>query len=335
MTYKSSSGASTIKILRDMEDQGVTPLASASRASALIGYTCASDKALDFVGNLALDSRYTPWDVTDAVAAAKVESSQASSTAAVVLTESVYAAAFGDVSGMGKGFYYPSAGGASRSAVQAFREREYYGGNSAVVAATGIKDHAAFVESLAGSLGDYGSVATETPVSPYLGGEVRVPAPADFAQVALAFEAPSDSRMANILKHCLAASGVSAFVGEGIIGVYGVSDAVSAGALSESLANVLAAPISPETVSKAKAAAKSEALFGLEGGCSQTLAKSLTAGALVDDFSVASTASYYNSVTAQEVAAAQKAMTSTNLSVAAIGSIASVPYYGTLSSKFV
>lgn len=335
LTFKSSEAAgSAIRTLREMENAGVVSLAEAGHSSAKIGYSCAPDLALDFVKNLALDSVYAKWDVADAINYAKVEADVALADPENMLSEGLLLAAYGDASPMSNSMYYGD-GGASRAGVMSFREREYYGGGDAVVAACGIADHDAFVAAVADAFEGYGSSSIEGASGEYRGGEYRLATASGKANVALGFAAPADPIVGDILKQCLAASGYTAFVNEGVIGVSGDSDAAGAGLLAESLADVLAAPVSAEQVATAKSMAKAEALLAMEASGCQSLVEQLTLSAVSgspNDSQDITT--IYDEVTPESVIAAASEMTKGNLSVSALGSIAAVPYQATLSTKF-
>jgi len=336
LTFKSSEKAgSTLKTLRDMEDAGVMPIVKACRLNAQLGYTCAKDTTLDFVQNLALDSKYAKWDVAEAIVKAQTEAAVAQSNPYLMLTEGVYDAAYGDASPMSNSIYYGESG-ASRAGVMSFREREYYGGGDAIVAATGIEDHNAFVAAIADAFVGYGSDSVAAASGVYRGGEYRLATASGKAHVALAFAAPSDPVVCDILKHCLAASGCNSFAVDGVIGVYGDSDADGAAGLTDSLVEALATPVSVEQILSAKTVAKANALFALEASGSLSMAESLTLGAISDGGNDAQDlASLYDEVPAEMVMAAASALTKGNLTVSALGSISSVPYHATLSTKFI
>jgi hypothetical protein len=235
------------------------------------------------------------------------------------LTEQLFGAAFGAQSPMGRPYY---TAGASSSAIESFRAKAY-GIKGAVLAATGIPDHAAFCTNLQACLvesppGDSSKVAA--PV--YMGGEARVHAPSvGTAHIALAFPAPSSSVISNILKECLTVNGVSAFSMDGLFGVYG-SDL-------EALTAALTTKPTAEVIRRAKNKAKCAALFALEDG-SPGLAKIMTALVLeTGSFPVS-----YDSVTDKDVSAAYDAMLKSRLTMASVGDISMVPYYGTVESHF-
>ena len=130
---------------------------------------------------------------------------------------------------MGRSYY---TSGASRPSIMSFRERAYTL-NGAVLAATGVSDHEAFVRMVEEEFPAPapGSEAAATVKSEYMGGEARLANPSSgYAHVALAFEGPTSAPVMNVLKHCLNMSGASAFASPGIVGVYGESSAADASA---------------------------------------------------------------------------------------------------------
>ena len=130
---------------------------------------------------------------------------------------------------MGRSYY---TSGAPRPSIMSFRERAYTL-NGAVLAATGVSDHEAFVRMVEEEFPapSPGSEAAASVKSEYMGGEARLANPSSgYAHVALAFEGPTSAPVMNVLKHCLNMSGASAFASPGIVGVYGESSAADASA---------------------------------------------------------------------------------------------------------
>jgi predicted Zn-dependent peptidase len=332
LSFKSGSGLSSAVILRNIENDGATPFATASRTSATVGYTASKDKAIRLIPLLATDCTFEKWDVRDAQALAKVEVEEALSNAQSVLTESIYAAAFGAQSAMGKPFYATSPGS---SAIASFRKRAY-GLKGAVLSATGIEDHEAFVKAV--EIGFSESVVGEggmAPKSVYLGGESRVHAPsAGFAHIVLAFEGVGSSAIMNVVKKCLSSDAISGFSAPGLIGVYGGTVASDAAAMADSMVSAMTSVPSAETVEKAKALAKAEALFALDSG-SQSLSKSMAASVLeTGSFSAASLSAAYDSITVKDVAAVMETLAKSKPAMAAVGDLSSTPYQGSIVSKF-
>jgi hypothetical protein len=337
LAFNSGSGLSTILINRTIENEGATPFASADRNGATLGYTVEPENAIGLVPLLALDCTFEKWDVRDAAALAGYQISEANKSVEIVLTEQIFAAAYGASSPMGRPFFSPAPGSYE---IASFRSRGY-GVNGAVLAATGVKDHAAFcteVDALMAEApkGD-GSPA---PTATYLGGEARLSAPSTgFAHVALAFDAKSSSSMTNIIKQCLSLvgkeAGVSAFTAGSLVGVYAGAPSEGAGALDAAITETLTAKLTPEIISKAKAMAKADATFALDCG-SKGLAAAMTASVLESgSFTDAATvAKSYDSISDKDVTSAVSAMLKTNPSLAAVGDIGVVPYQGTFASRF-
>lgn len=336
MSFKSGSGLSSALIVRNLEDEGASPFATVSRNGASMGYTTSPDKAEFLVPLLGTTCSFEKWDMKDALKMAKTDVTEAQSNAQSVLTESIYSAAYGGQSAMGKSLY--SVGTAA--GIQSFRERTYVL-NGAVLAATGIEDHEAFVRSVEESLSEtaVGAEGVDVAAPVYMGGETRVNAPSSgYAHVALAFAGPSNQpALLSVLKHCLSLSGGSAFATPGMIGVYGGADSANAGGLADSLCTSFAAAtgeLSADVVERAKILAKAEALFALDGG-SRTLAESMTASVLESgSFSAADVAASYDSITAKDVSAAFAAATSSNPILASVGDVVNVPYHATIASRF-
>ena len=337
LAFCSGSGLSTTLVNRTIENEGATPFAKADRTSATLGYTVEPDNALGLVPLLALDCSLEKWDVRDAKKLANYQVDEANKSLEVVLTEQIYAAAYGASSSMGRPFY---SAGASAYEIASFRTRAY-GINGAVLTATGIRDHEAFcteVESLLSEAptGD----ASGSPKPKLLGGESRLSSPSmGYAHVALAFDAKGTAPMRNVLKHCFGLlgkeAGVTSFVAGEMVGVYASAPTAGAGALDASITDALTASLTPEVIEKAKTLAKAEAAFDLDSG-SVGLAAAMTSavlesGSALDAATVATT---YDSISESDVAAAASAMLGSNPALAAVGDIGVVPYQGTFASRF-
>ena len=338
LAFNSGSGLSTAVVNRTIENEGAMPFAKADRTSATLGYTVEPDKAIGLVPLLALDSTFEKWDVRDAIKLAKFQIDEANKSVEAVLTEQIYASAYGASSSMGRAFF--SAAAASPYEIASFHSKGY-GINGAILAATGIGDHNAFcseVESLLleSPQGD-SSVAA---ASEYLGGEARLSAPsAGYAHVALAFEAKALGPVKNILKHCYELAGrelgTSTFVTGDMVGVYASAPTAGVGALEGIITETMTTPLTPELIAKAKTLAKAEATFDLDCG-SLRLASAMTSSVLeTGSFGdAAGVAKSYDAVSEADVAAAAGAMLKSNPSLAAVGDIGAVPYLGTFASRY-
>lgn len=337
LAFNSGSGLSTILINRSIENEGATPFASADRSGATLGYTVEPENAIGLVPLLALDCTFEKWDVRDAKALAGYQTSEANKSVEIVLTEQIFAAAYGASSPMGRPFYCNDAG---TYEIASFRSRGY-GLNGAVLAATGVKDHAAFcteVDALTveAPKGD-GSPA---PSASYIGGEARLLAPSiGYAHVALAFEAKGSSALRNVIKSCFGLvgkeAGVAAFEAGGLVGVYAGAPSEGAGSIDAALTDTVTAKLTPDIIAKAKAVAKADATFALDCG-SKGLAAAMTAAVLeTGSFTDAATvAKSYDSIMDKDVTAAISAMLKTRPTLAAVGDIGVVPYQGTFASRF-
>ena len=334
LAFNSGSGLSTALINRTIENEGAMPFAKADRSSATLGYTVEPDNAVGLVPLLALDCTFEKWDVRDAIKLAKFQISEANKSVEAVLTEQIYAAAYGASSSMGRPFFSAAA---SPYEIASFRGKGY-GLNGAVLTATGVADHAGFcaeVESLLAEspVGD----SSAAPVPEYLGGEARLSAPsAGYAHVALAFEAKTSGPVQNILKHCYSLagkeSGASTFSTGDLVGVYVTAPSEGVGSLAGTIMDTMSTSLTPELIAKAKTLAKAEAIFDLDGG-SLGLANAMTAAVLESgSFVDASTvAAEYDAVSEADVASAAATMLQSNPSLAAVGDIGVVPYQGSFS----
>mmetsp|Transcript_19627 Transcript_19627/g.42036 ORF Transcript_19627/g.42036 Transcript_19627/m.42036 type:complete len:428 (-) Transcript_19627:238-1521(-) len=331
LSFKSGSGVSSTLLLRILEDGGASVFSSAGRRGATVGFTAAREKAAPFAPLLFTECSFEKWDVKEAQELAGAEGAEATSNAQVALTDQIYAAAYGAQSSMGRSYY---TSGASRSSITSFRERNYTF-DGAVLAATGIADHEAFVRMVESEVPTPPARTDALLTADYLGGEARLSAPSTgYAHVALAFQGPTSAPVTNVLKHCLGLSGASAFAAPGIMGVYGGSAPGDALATVDALSKALGSAPSADVVAKANAAAKAEALSALDSG-SKSLADAMTASILDScGFSATAVAESFDSVSVDDVSSAYADMLKSKASLAAVGDIAGVPYHATIASRF-
>ena len=282
---------------------------------------------------LALTSGFEKWDVRDALDLASKESAEAKSNAMVSLTDQIYAAAYGPQSSLGRSYYTPNA---SRSSIVSFRERTYTL-NGAVLAATGIADHEAFVRMVEEEFPQASPPKVDAVASPYLAGEARLDAPGTgCTHLALAFSTTVSSPVSNVLKHALSSTQVTAFASKGLFGVYaGTSSPSEASAAVDTLSNVVtSASLSSDDIAKAKAAAKSEALASLSSG-SKMLADVMTSSILEScTFSPSGLSESYDAVSEGDVKKALEDMAKGGVSLAAVGDLTYVPYRASVAGRF-
>jgi predicted Zn-dependent peptidase len=330
MNFRSGSGLSTLLINRTIEDEGGTPFTSVTRVAATVGFTVAKEKAVSLVPLLATDCTFEKWDVRDAKALATKESSAAKESAQIVLTESLYAAAYGPQSPAGRPLYGATC---DTETLKAFRHRAY-GLNGAILTATGVVDHSAFCTEVETLLAEspVGTGNDAGPSMTYQGGETRIATPGTgYAHVAVAFQGPQSSVLASVVAQFLglagAEAGVSPFVTSGLLGLYARSNAPAG--ITDSIAATLKTTVSPDAIQRAKVLAKAEAFFALDGG-SKSLANFMAS-------SVIESGSFTNgtndAVTEKDVKDALAAMYKSNPALAAVGDISAVPYHATFAAN--
>ena len=337
LAFNTGSGISTMMIMRNIEDDGGVPFMTAGNFGATLGFTCPPENAARLAPLLATDCSFEKWDVRDAKKLAATEVEVAKSSAQVVLTENIFAAAFGPQSAAGRPYYYSSPGSVSLDDIKAFRSRAY-GMNGAVLAATGVSDHAAFVKQLEEGLAASPAGSSEGPSAPvYIGGESRLAvAGSSYAHVALAFDGTSTSTpLLDVIKKCFqisaASVGASAFATNSLVGVYGGG---AGGNILDGLCDAVT-KAGPELVKRAKVLAKAEALFALDGG-SKSLTEAMTASVVeTGTFTgAAGVAAAYDAISEKDVEAAVVGMYKKTPTLAAVGDITSVPYLGSIASRF-
>lgn len=333
LAFKSGSDLSSALILRSLEDVGASVFSSAGRRGATVGFTAARENAAFVAPLLVTQCSFEKWDVTEARDLARLEVEEATSNAQVSLTDQIYAAAYGAQSALGRSYYTANA---NRDAIVSFRKRAYTL-DGAVLAATGIVDHEAFVRIVDDEFPTPapGADAAAAAPSAYMGGEARLSAPSTgYAHLALAFQGPTSAPMTHVLTHCLRLGGAAAFAAPGLLGVYGGSAPGDAAATVDALSAAVGAAPSAEVVEEARAAAKAEALTALDGG-STSLADAMTASILDSGgFTAAALAESYDSISSGDVHEVHAAMLKSNVSLAAVGDISSAPYHGTIASRF-
>lgn len=339
----SSEFYSSAALLRTLENGGAKAFAEAGRYGAYLGFTCAPEELDSLVPFLSTECTFEKWDVKDAKKSADVIVESAMSDAQTVLTESLYSAAYGPQSVLGKSFYNSSA---PLSAIQSFRESTY-GMNGAILSATGVSDHDAFVQSVSESFADANpgpsisgsEESTSDESSAYMGGESRIFVPSSgYTYLALGLEGPtSSSALRNVIKYCLSLSdGTSiGFTAPGLVGIYTASPASSASTLLDSVSTVLdPSYFTEELVARAKQLAKAEALFTLESGNSLSLSNAMAASVLeTGSFGVSHTAEMYDGITHADVMSAMTVALKSNPSVAAVGDIMEIPYQAAIAAK--
>lgn len=332
MNFMSGSGLSTLLINRTIEDKGGFPFSTVDRSSAVVGFTVAREHALGLVPLLATDCSFEKWDMRDAKAMASQESAVANESAQIVLTEHLYAAAYGPQSTAGRPLYGTPC---STDAIHSFRSRAY-GLNGAVLAATGVTDHAQFCAEAEGLLKDSPAGSdSPPPATAYMGGESRVSVPsAGLAHVALGLASTASPVVASVVAQLLSLAGketgVSAFTIPGMVGLY----ACGSGTLTDAMVATVKTAPSKDLVTRAKGLAKASALFALDGG-SKSLAASMTASVVSSaPFSSPSdVAKMYDAVTDKQVADAVAALLKSNPALAAVGDISAVPYHATVAAS--
>jgi predicted Zn-dependent peptidase len=119
MNFRSGSGMSSILINRTIEDEGGFPYTSVDRTKATLGYTVTPDKAIGLIPLLATECTFEKWDVRDAKNLATVETKAAFESAQIVLTENLFAAAYGAQSPAGRPIFFSET---PLDAVIAFRQ---------------------------------------------------------------------------------------------------------------------------------------------------------------------------------------------------------------------
>jgi len=359
LSFNSGSGLSTSTILRNLEDGGVNaPFSNVGRFCASVGLTASRDEALRMLPLLATTSSFETWDVRDAKANAKLEVKEAMESVQNVLTESIFAAGYGAQTPAGKTIF--SSVQPSTPSIQSFRNRTYIL-NGAVLAATGVTDHEDFVkgveEGFSESLVGEDLSGNDSPSLEFTGGEERLNVPGSgYAHMALGFNvSTSNSPLAEIIAICIdinnsssshSPSGFTCPVGIGgkggnLIGAYSGVPVADAPSAIDTICSILTAAPSADVIERAKTLAKAKAVFQLEES-SRSLAEGMTSYVLasgeggVDSFSVSDLRLAYDEITVKDVKDAFEGMVAGGSppALAVVGNLTSVPYLGSIVSRF-
>eukprot|EP00542_Grammatophora_oceanica_P012052 CAMPEP_0194029298 /NCGR_PEP_ID=MMETSP0009_2-20130614/3060_1 /TAXON_ID=210454 /ORGANISM="Grammatophora oceanica, Strain CCMP 410" /LENGTH=423 /DNA_ID=CAMNT_0038668921 /DNA_START=1575 /DNA_END=2846 /DNA_ORIENTATION=+ len=324
MNFKAGSGLSSLVILRNLEDEGAAWFTKADRSSATVGFTCAPDKAVTLAPLLATDCAFENWDIAEAKENAKFQIAEAAESAQVTLSEAIYAAAFGAQTVAGRAYYSADA---SKEAMMAFRGRAY-GLKGAVLAATGVSDHASFCSAMEEGYSEspVGEGVPAAAAASFMAGESRVHVPGmGYAHVALALGVPSSSVVGSVAKHCLALMGSASFASSGLVGVYATAPSGEASGMVDTLLSTVSKGPSAAVLKRAKALAKAEAVFAAESG---SVAMADTMAKLVaESGSFTSVGAAFDSVSDADVKAV---LTGSKPAMAAVGDLSSVPYLASI-----
>lgn len=342
LNFKSGSGLSAAIILRNLENSGATPFSSVDKFGATVGFTAAKDEAARLVPLLATTCDFAKWDVKEAKTLAKEESDAAAVSVQTAISDAIFSASYGPQSSLGSSVYGSTA---SSPAVQSFRERGY-ALNGAILAATGIDDHEAFVSAVTESLAEshVGNAPVSAAPSTFIGGETRIYAPsAGMAHVVLGFQGPANaSPLLAVVEQCIElaaaeSSNVSGYTSSkaGLVGVYASASAADGSAVTDQLCSIMTTVPSADIISRAISLAKANALFSIDGNDSASLAKEMTESVLESgSFSYADVADKFDAVSVDQVQAAFSAMGGSTPSMAAVGDISSIPYHGSIVTRF-
>jgi len=339
MSFKSGSGLSSAVILRNLENAGAAPFTNVDKNSATVGYTASKDQAIRMIPLLATTCDFEKWDVRDAQKYAKAASDDASSDLITVISDSIFAASFGAQSSLGKSLYNSTA---STVGMQSFRQKNY-ALNGAVLAATGIDDHQSFVKAVEESLSEshVGNAPSPTTPCAFMGSETRIDAPSvGKAYVALAFNAPKVTPLLNIAQQCIElsaseGSSVSAYASSksGLVGLYASS--TDGSGITDELCSIMTSVPSTDIINRAKSLAKTKALLSIDGSDSKSLAGIMTDSVIESgSFGYAGVAASYDGVSVDQVQQLFKSLAGSTPALAAVGDLSSVPYHGSLVSRF-
>ena len=332
--------------------------------------------AIELLGDTACNSTAPVWEVPDVQNVVAWDVDEVEGDAQEVLSEMMHAAAYGETAPLGRPLYCPrrALGTISSDVLNSFTAAHYTAPRF-VLSAAGV-DHGELVklaETHFASLGRDAGPAHED--SPYIGGDSRLRAHSALTHVALAFDAGGlkddlvastgvlqlvlggggslsaggpgrgvQSRLAQAMAsgNLEAADSATAFTslygGGGLVGVYGTSNAQSAGSLAEAMGAEVcklagAAPADDE-VQRAKNQLKASVLMNCEtsDGIADDLGRQvLVHGAAETPASICASIDAVSASSVQK--AAQKAVASP-VTVAAFGDVSAIPPYNALAGKF-
>jgi ubiquinol-cytochrome c reductase core subunit 2 len=353
-----SKDCTQISIVRNLNQIGASLTVTGSREYLLYDVSCIRDHmptAIKYMNETAMKPAFKHWEVSDSIPRLKVELASACYSNEVAALELLHRAAYRNT-GLGNSIYAPAhnIGNLTPDRLSQFFEETFTGGRMAVVG-VGV-DHAA-LEDLAGAMGvpaGTGVVAS----GKYGGGEARVETGGALTTFAVAFEGagwsdPKAAVTAMVLQQSLGTGpyilrghGAGALqkavsVGEGPVSVSGLNanysdsglvgfvascDAKDAGKVAKAAFGTLKSTLSDADVARGKAQTLS-LLWSMHetgaGFCEGIGEVALLTGKVMTAKDIQK---IVESVTAGEVNAMLKKVSSGKASMGAVGNLTQLPY---------
>lgn len=385
MAFKSTESRSSLRLQRDIEDLGANVIASANRE--FITYQVEVmrqnlEPAMEILADTILRPKLAAWDLetqhkTIGWELEDYESNQGEGSG-VVLRELMHAAAYTDSSPLGRPLLMPkrNLGKIGAAEVGSFTS-SLYTAPRMVLAGAGVEhgEFASLAETYFGGIPAEGAAAApEVGASPYVGGEMRVRADAEFTSVALAFNGGSwhsDSLIPtcvlskllgggasfsaggpgkgmysrlylNVLNRApwveSAYAGVEMYNDEGLLCLQGSSRPGEVGdllnVLGSELCKVADGDITDEELSRAKNMLRSDVMMNLEH---RSVIVEDTARQILcygERETPGATCDKIAAVTKADIAAAAKAALGSAPTVTAYGDVSAMPSYESFAAQF-
>jgi len=337
--FSSTSTASSIRLIRDLENIGAVFESSADREKLDLSVSCPADvaeSAFVKISNFFANGPNAHYLIDESKDVAQIAYDNHFSDPASVLSELIHEAAYGEGTPFGSSIYAPNLKNLSGKEVLEFRSTNFNAGGT-FIAASGVE--AKSVQTWAETA--FQSLATGTvkaPSTTFMGGDIKLKAEtAGMTYSALAFPIPSGDAgkayevLEKTLASKLAGSAVSPFVAKyasgGIFGFYSTCNTGETGAKLQSAVNAMKEIAGGKvSVDAAKNTVSLQKSIMLEGENSTTLMiDALRAGSAVDKFSK------YGDVSQSAVSAAAAASLKVNPAYAVLGSTLGTPSYDSIA----
>ena len=337
--FSSTSTASSIRLIRDLENIGAVFESSADREKLDLSMSCPADvaeSAFVIISNFFANGPNAHYLIDESKEVAQVAYDNHFSDPASVLSELIHEAAYGEGTPFGSSFYAPNLKKLSGKEVLNFRSGNLNAG-STFIAASGVeaKSVQTWAETAFQSLS---TGNTKAPSAAFQGGDVKIKAETDgMTYSALAFPIPSGdaARAYEVLERTLASqlagSHVSPFIAKyasgGIFGFYSTCNTGETGTkLQSAVAAMKEIAGGKASVDAAKNTLSLRNSIMLEGEQSTSvMINTMRAGLSIDK------AAKYDDVSQSAVSAAASASLKSNPAYAVLGSTMGTPSYDSIA----
>jgi predicted Zn-dependent peptidase len=337
--FSSTSTASSIRLVRDLENIGAVFESSADREKLDLSVSCpaeVAESAFVIISNFFANGPNAHYLIDESKDVAQVAYDNHFSDPASVLSELIHEAAYGEGTPFGSSIYAPNLKGLSGKEVLNFRSANLNAG-STFIAASGVeaKSVQTWAETAFQSLA---TGTTKAPSTTFKGGDIKLKAETSgMAYSALAFPIPAGDagKAYEVLEGSLAAklagSSVTPFIAKyasgGIFGFYSTCNTGETDAKLQSgvaaMKEIAGGKVSVDAAKNNLSLRKSIILEG--EGSTSLLIDALRAGSPIDKISK------YGDISQSAVSAAAAAALKVNPAYAVLGSTVGTPSYDVIA----